>query len=336
MSQSNLQEQSSLKVAHLETIDFAKLLAHEEAEVSKLMTACTTAGFFYVDLQGQSGRGLLEDEDSMYKTMSEFFDQPLDVKMKEDRGSHKHGYKPPGVFAGVETNSRDNYETLKVGWGQLRRIGAKSPLLPSSVKQHPRLFDDFISKAHLVTMTIMHSLSNALHADPANRLEQHHRDDADSNTTLVLLRYPKDISSSCVGHNQHTDIGSLTLLFSKQWGLQILSPETQKWEWVAPRPGQAIINVGDSLRFLSGKKLASCVHRVVPTSETPTEHRYSIAYFLRPENGIQYEDPEGHAISAKQWHDNKYKTFADSHEKQATNSILLGGMDNAAKAGITV
>ncbi|PVH96073.1 putative 2OG-Fe(II) oxygenase family oxidoreductase [Periconia macrospinosa] len=333
MSQLSPQEQSNLKVAHLETIDFSKLLAHEEAEVSKLMSACTTAGFFYVDLQGQSGRGLLEDEENMYKTMSEFFDQPLDVKMKEDRGTHKHGYKPPGVFAGVKTNSRDNYETLKVARDEM---GAKSPLLPSVIKQHPRLFDDFISKAHLVTMTIMHCLSNALHVDATNRFEQHHRDEADSNTTLVLLRYPKDVSSTCVGHNQHTDIGSLTLLFSKQWGLQILSPETQQWEWVAPRPGHAIINVGDSLRFLAGKKLASCMHRVVPTSETAADHRYSIAYFLRPENDIEYEDPEGHAISAKQWHDDKYKTFADSHEKQAKNKILLGGMDHATRVGITV
>lgn len=123
-------EQSNSKVAHLETIDFAKLLAHEEAEISKLVSACATAGFFYVDLRGQSARTLIEDEESMYQAMAEYFDQPLDVKMKDDRGTHKHGYatttrvpcllivcrsyKPPGVFAGVKENSKDNYETLKV------------------------------------------------------------------------------------------------------------------------------------------------------------------------------------------------------------------------------
>ena len=77
MSQSTISTPSNIKVAHLETIDFSKLLAHEDGEISKLMSACTTAGFFYGDLQGQSGRGLLEDEDSMYGVMSEFFDQPL-------------------------------------------------------------------------------------------------------------------------------------------------------------------------------------------------------------------------------------------------------------------
>lgn len=232
----------------------------------------------------------------------------------------------------------------------------KSSLLPSAVKTQMRLVDDFISKSHLVTMTIMASLSNALHADSSDRFEQHHRDEAESNTTLVLLRYPKDVSASNVGHNAHTDIGSLTLLFSKQPGLQILSPETHEWEWVAPREGHAIINIGDSLRFLSGKRLASCMHRVIPTTDHPTENRYSIAYFLRPvrrcwcewwietdanctftlqESDVKYEDPDGKPVSAAQWHDNKYLTFADTHEKQATNSILLGGMDVAVRQGIT-
>jgi len=185
-------------------------------------------------------------------------------------------------------------------------------------------------------MTIMSTLSTALQTAPTARFEQHHRDSHDSNTTLVLLRYPREITADCVGHNQHTDIGSLTLLFSRQWGLQILSPSTREWEWVAPLPGHAIINVGDSLRFLSEKKLASCMHRVVPVTEMPVEHRYSIAYFLRPESEVIYEDPEGKKISAKQWHDNKYQTFADSHENQARNSILMGGMDTNVKRRIAV
>jgi hypothetical protein len=110
-------------------------------------------------------------------------------------------------------------------------MSANSPLLPSAVKQHPRLFDDFISKAHLVTMTIMGSLSNALHANANNRLEQHHRDQADSNTTLVLLRYPKDVSSSCVGHNQHTDICNLSVPKHRNGSGLLRGPATQSSMW---------------------------------------------------------------------------------------------------------
>lgn len=84
-------QQPQGKVAHLETIDFAKLLAQEQDEVAKLLSASSTAGFFYVDLQGQSARTLLEDEVKMYRLMEEYFDQPLDIKMKDVRGTHKHG-----------------------------------------------------------------------------------------------------------------------------------------------------------------------------------------------------------------------------------------------------
>jgi isopenicillin N synthase-like dioxygenase len=185
-------------------------------------------------------------------------------------------------------------------------------------------------------MTILSALSNALQVSNDARFEQQHRDDVDTNTSLVLLRYPKDVTSANVGHNKHTDIGSLTLLFSKQRGLQLINPKTNQWEWVDPRPGHAIINVGDSLRFLSEKRLASCMHRVVPATEPLTEHRYSIAYFLRPENEVTYKDPEGREISAKEWHDNKYRTFAETHEQQATTSILMGGMETGSEQGIAV
>ncbi|KAF2704392.1 Clavaminate synthase-like protein [Pleomassaria siparia CBS 279.74] len=284
MSRTSPHKLSQIKTARLEPIDFAKLLARDESEIAKLLSACSTTGPFYVDIQGQSARCLLEDEENMYKVMEAYFDQPLEVKMQDDRGTYKRGYKPPGIFAGVKDN--------------------RSSLLPAAVKIQMRLFDDFISKAHIVTMTIMSTLANALHADSSDHFEQHHRDKGDSNTTLVLLRYPKDVNSSCVGHNQHTDIGSLTLLFSRQWGLQIMSPETHEWD------------------FTNGG--------------TPTENRYSIAYFLRLGSDVTYEDPEGLPVSAKQWHDNKCQTFADTHEQQAKNSILMGEMDNTNRQGIAV
>jgi isopenicillin N synthase-like dioxygenase len=78
------------------------------------------------------------------------------------------------------------------------------------------------------------------------------------------------------------------------------------------------------------------MHRVVPASESPTEHRYSIAYFLRPENEVRYKDPEGREISAKEWHDNKYHTFTETHDEQAKTSILMGGMETWSKQGIAV
>jgi hypothetical protein len=72
--------------------------------------------------------------------------------------------------------------------------------------------------------------------------------------------------------------------------------------------------------------MQSCIHRVVPLN--PTEHRYSVAYFLRAEDETMFTDSNGRFISAGQWHDEKFYTFMSPEEEQAKapSYLLLGGM----------
>lgn len=93
--------------------------------------------------------------------------------------------------------------------------------------------------------------------------------------------------------------------------------------------GHAIVNVGDSLRFLSENKFNSCLHRVVPV--TSNEDRYSIAYFLRPENETRFKDMDGRKVKAVDWHDDKYVIFAEPHNRQERSSMLTGGMERNAR-----
>jgi isopenicillin N synthase-like dioxygenase len=210
----------------------------------------------------------------------------------------------------------------------------RAPQLPSSVQMNMNLFADFISGSHYIVLKLLECLSTGMGLTGTARFEHSHRADIPARTTMVLFRYPRQLEEGGgIGHNMHTDIGSLTLLFSEAWGLQVLSPETNEWGFIAPKPGHAVINVGDSLRFLSGHKLVSCVHRVIPITERQEEHRYSIAYFLRPEDDAVYVDSRGRQISAKTWHDEKYNVFREPHEKQERDTVLTGGME---KNGILV
>jgi isopenicillin N synthase-like dioxygenase len=201
----------------------------------------------------------------------------------------------------------------------------KSPNLPGIIKENAELFDSYISISQHITQTMLSCLSSGLKLQDTSCLEHKHRSCEPSNTTLVLLSYPPNMDDHNIGHNKHTDIGSLTLLFSNQWGLQVVTPEGKRWTSVQPKPGHAIINVGDSLRFLSGKRLKSCLHRVVPLN--PTEHRYSIAYFLRPERAVEFKDLEDRKVTAEEWHTNKYIMFAEPHEVQAKSQVMTGGME---------
>lgn len=186
----------------------------------------------------------------------------------------------------------------------------------------------FCGTAHDVCNTMLRQLDHYLDFDERCRLVNFHGDNTESLTTLSMFRYPKqDSIDKGVGHNKHTDIGTLTFLLCEQWGLQVLLKDSVGWAFVSPKLGHAVINVGDTLRFLSGNRFRSAVHRVIPTLGLQHEDRYSIAYFLRAANDSQFKDSTGRFISAKEWHDAKFDVFRETHEQQASLPILTGGME---------
>ncbi|EGX90503.1 2OG-Fe(II) oxygenase family oxidoreductase, putative [Cordyceps militaris CM01] len=312
-------------VAELQTINFSRLISQEPVELKKLLHLCQTEGFFYLDLQGLDSSRMLEDLQNLLAVMKRFFDSPLHEKNERGFESQRDGYEAIGTHAGIVEGTRDGYETLKVSrlWAEMSCI----------VKNEVPTFRNFVAGSSIITRLILASLSNAMGRSGDTRFECFHRDNEPSNTTLVMFRYvPGDLrTDQRVGHQQHTDIGSLTLLFSEQWGLQVQRPGAEAWEFIEPLAGHAVINVGDSLRFASGNKLYSCIHRVVPIDNP--EPRYSIAYFLRPEDNVVYKDSNGREIRASDWHDEKYSVFQQDHKAQeASYSVLMGGMQEVLKS----
>ncbi len=65
----------------------------------------------------------------------------------------------------------------------------------------------------------------------------------------------------------------------------------------------------------------------MPLQVLQHEHRYSIAYFLRPEDDAEYETVAGRVMTAKTWHDRKFDVFRESHSQQTKEDILTGGME---------
>lgn len=72
--------------------------------------------------------------------------------------------------------------------------------------------------------TTLESLSQSLHLDLNKNSAAHHRKDQDIPTVLGLpkyLLYEVQIQGNTIGHVPHTDIGSLSIVFSDVPGLQI-------------------------------------------------------------------------------------------------------------------
>jgi isopenicillin N synthase-like dioxygenase len=116
---------------------------------------------------------------------------------------------------------------------------------------------------------------------------------------------PQDQSLKGVALGEHTDFGSVTVLFNRLGGLQVRLPSyidaipplevtavddpltKDGWTYVRPLPGHCIVNLGDALVKFSDGRLRSNIHRVIsPPGEQAKETRYSLVYFCRPEDDV--------------------------------------------------
>jgi isopenicillin N synthase-like dioxygenase len=153
--------------------------------------------------------------------------------------------------------------------------GASIPQLPQLFRDEWQKITEFNAGCDEVCLTLLNSLS----ADFAD----HHRTDRPSNTGLKLVLHPSSAKLSDVGDNLHTDGGTLTLLFYKDWSIQAFLPDSNMWGFTPPMEEFPLINIADSLQRLSGEKFHSPKHRVTQLSDGAKDRHY-ISYFLRPEN----------------------------------------------------
>lgn len=120
----------------------------------------------------------------------------------------------------------------------------RPPLLTS----HLTSLTKFSTQIHQVLALLLSSLSSSLNLPRGISLTNIHRSDVVSPDILRLLHYSaQPPSETGVPQAPHTDIGSLTLLFSESPGLQVLPPQGVEWEFVLPHPECVIVNVGDGM-----------------------------------------------------------------------------------------
>ncbi|KAK4502078.1 hypothetical protein PRZ48_007889 [Zasmidium cellare] len=306
---------------NLQTIDLGRLESSDFDERQSLLQAFENQGFVYLDLS--SNPQLVQDWENVLRFMADYFAKDMDEKMIDSRSSDNYGYEPMATSSGVENGKPDYYESLKASRDSLQWDHSK--MVPI-VADNQQLFKRFSLTADDALQTILRQLDIALSRSPAQSFQSWHSRDAACLSTLSMFRYPKqDSNDAGVGHGKHTDLGTLTFLLTTTPGLQVLT--NMGWQYVAPKKNCAIINVGDTLRFLSGYKLRSAVHRVMPVDKYQREDRYSIAYFLRAADNTKLTDNSGRSVSAKAWHNEKFDVFRESHEEQAKRGILTGGME---------
>ena len=88
-----------------------------------------------------------------------------------------------------------------------------------------------------------------------------------------------------------------------------------EWHWVKPKPGCAIVILGDAAVKFTNGVLSAGYHRVIPApGEQGKWPRYSLVHFVRPEDDcviktlegtsippLENGMPEDEGMSGKQW-----------------------------------
>ncbi|KAI1432950.1 hypothetical protein GGR50DRAFT_671631 [Xylaria sp. CBS 124048] len=105
-----------------------------------------------------------------------------------------------------------------------------------------------------------------------------------SKSSIRALHYPpqpvQDAAALEVGIGAHTDYSWFTLVNQDGVGGLEVQNANGVWVPVTPRAGTFVVNIGDSLQWLSGGRFLSTRHRVV--NRVAGRARYSLAFFHGP------------------------------------------------------
>lgn len=266
---------SDIPVANILSVDLDLLAAGDEHERNLVYEAATGYGFFYL-------RNHHVDSKFMFDLASQVFSLPLDEKMKYDMGTtgHYYGYKRSGAMIVDEKGNPDKSEFYNVSKDEVLGIGdAKRTAHPEVIRQRFDELQNFMRACHRVVTLLLGSLGKSLGlAD--GLLESLHRIDKPSCDQARVTHAPP-VGPEIISLGDHTDFGSVTVLFNQLGGLQVLKPQTREWLYVKPRPECAVINLGDAFVKMVDQKLYSAVHRVVgPPGEQSRCERHSVSFYF--------------------------------------------------------
>lgn len=287
---------TGVPVADIATVDFDLLSQGDPEQARILLHSCQNYGFFYLSNHHV-------DSGFMFNLANGVFSLPLTEKLKYDMGTtgHYFGYKRSGAMFVDDKGTKDHSEFFNVSKDEvlgIPQLGSASGMLQSVAAEHnPQVvlnrFDElktFMKSCHNVIYVITASLGKSLGL-PSGLLESLHELEQPSVDQARVTCAPPIRPAETITLGEHTDFGSVTVLFNQLGGLQVLAPNKRDWEYVKPRPECAVINLGDSLIKLLGGKLYSAVHRVVvPPGEQGDCMRHSVVYFSRPNSSVKLRD----------------------------------------------
>ncbi|KAF5615593.1 Oxoglutarate iron-dependent oxygenase [Fusarium tjaetaba] len=267
-------------------IDFSDYLSGDQKRMehcaAQIREACLTQGFFQIVNHGIP----LSLQKEMFKVSKEFFDLPLEEKMKLDKSlnSYNRGYE---VMHGqmIEANTKPD---LKEGYYVSRDLPLDHPQVKAEKFAHgPNVWPealgepfrrtcmDYLHRIVQLTEEVMGAMAMSLGYDK-NYFDEFCTDPMCFYKLLHYPPQPDDAHALQRGIGAHRDFGVITLLLQGDVpGLEVWDDEAKDWYPAPPVEGAYVVNMGNLFEQWTNDTYVSNVHRVINRSG---EERFSIPF----------------------------------------------------------
>ncbi|KAM3232796.1 putative 2-oxoglutarate-dependent dioxygenase AOP1 [Capsicum annuum] len=252
---------------------------------------------------------------SIFKSLQELFDLPLQTKLRNISKKPFHGYV--GQYPAVPL-----YESMGIDDANIPDKVEKfiQILWPQGNPSFCKTIQSYSEKLSELDQTIRKMILESLGIE---KYTDEHM--SSTNYLLRVMKYKGPQSSETkLGLNSHTDKNIVTILYQNQVnGLEVLTKDGQ-WINVDPTPNTFIVMIGDSLYAWANGRLHSPYHRVMMKGN---EARYSVGLFSIPKAGYMIKAPEElvddeHPLLFKPFDHVEFLAFYYTEEGQRCASAL--------------
>ncbi|KAK6787474.1 hypothetical protein RDI58_015999 [Solanum bulbocastanum] len=252
---------------------------------------------------------------SIFESLQELFDLPLQTKLKNISKKPFHGYV--GQYPQVPL-----YESMGIDDANIPHKAEKftQTLWPQGNPTFCETIQSYSEHLSELDQTVRKMILESLGVQ--KYMDEH------MNSTNYLLRVMKykgpQSNETKLGLNGHTDKNIVTILYQNEVnGLEVLTKDGQ-WINVDPTPDTFTVMIGDSLYAWANGRLHSPYHRVMMKGN---EARYSVGLFSIPKAGYMIKAPkelvdEEHSLLFKPFDHVEFLDFYYTEEGQRCASAL--------------
>ncbi|KIK68322.1 hypothetical protein GYMLUDRAFT_35707 [Collybiopsis luxurians FD-317 M1] len=342
-----------LDYAELPIVDFSSFAdpAARSQLVAQVRSAMAEHGFFYVINHGLSSAEttrMFDIADVSFSQVDEDEKQKYQSRLKET--GTQQGYKPRQYYH-IDNGVRDQIEIYAFNHDVNKgsHPEALRPFMPE--------MDRFARHCHMnVLYPVLRLLALGLELPEDTLVDRHLWKDNSQTYVRFMKYYPRSEEEELKTNNLwlkgHTDIGSITLLYSQPVAALQIRTREGSWKWVKHIENAIVVNAGDAIEFLSGGLYSATIHRVIqPPSDQRAYTRLGLFYFamaredlkLKPlaespvlqqtKNGwVNQRFPDTEAPTMEEWRKGRTKSYGIAElkvsntkgvEEEYLNGVLI-------------